>query len=305
MTWTLAPKFKHHHKHHLPSVHPQFHLLQAKAHLDVHYGQFKAVLGSIFESIHTLMESCNEEVDLPYAHARDLYSTIDSILLGDTPWEGFKVTYNGDVLESSPSWMTKEYEVWYQNPLEVMEAHIGNPDFAQEIDYAPKQVIGKNQKQQYTNLMSGQWAWEQADILAADPETHGSMFAPIILGSDKSTVSVATGQNDYYPLYELLGHFQNHICSSITESKHIKAVKEPWHCLSRNNPIGEMLRINQRLDKLAAAQVDFNKCGMLGVVQGNLVATWPPLPTSAPVNINIDEEEGRDVVEGETSEGSV
>ncbi|KAF8814419.1 hypothetical protein BYT27DRAFT_7219856 [Phlegmacium glaucopus] len=97
----------------------------------------------------------------------------------------------------------------------------------------------------------------------------------------------------------------NGICSSITESKHIKAVKEPWRCSSRNNPIGEMLRINQRLDKLAAAQVDFNKRGMLGVVQGNPVATRPPLPTSATVNINIDEEDGGDVVEGETSEGSV
>lgn len=27
------------------------------------------------------------------------------------------------------------------------------------------------------------------------------MFVPIILGSDKTTVSVATGQTDYYPLY--------------------------------------------------------------------------------------------------------
>jgi hypothetical protein len=31
------------------------------------------------------------------------------------------------------------------------------------------------------------------DIIAQDPDTHGSMFVPIILGSDKTTVSVATG----------------------------------------------------------------------------------------------------------------
>jgi hypothetical protein len=31
------------------------------------------------------------------------------------------------------------------------------------------------------------------DIIAEDPDTHGSMFVPIILGSDKTTVSVATG----------------------------------------------------------------------------------------------------------------
>lgn len=37
------------------------------------------------------------------------------------------------------------------------------------------------------------------------------MFAPVILGSDKTTVSVGTGQNDYYPLYGSLGNTQNHV----------------------------------------------------------------------------------------------
>ena len=37
------------------------------------------------------------------------------------------------------------------------------------------------------------------------------MFVPIILGSDKTTVSVATGQNDYHPLYLSIGNVQNHI----------------------------------------------------------------------------------------------
>jgi len=30
-----------------------------------------------------------------------------------------------------------------------------------------------------------------------DPTTHGSMFVPIILGTDKTIVSVATGQHVY------------------------------------------------------------------------------------------------------------
>lgn len=37
------------------------------------------------------------------------------------------------------------------------------------------------------------------------------MFMPIILGSDKTTVSVATGQNDYYPLYMSLGNLHNNV----------------------------------------------------------------------------------------------
>lgn len=37
------------------------------------------------------------------------------------------------------------------------------------------------------------------------------MFIPVILGSDKTTVSVATGQNDFYPLYLSIGNVQNYI----------------------------------------------------------------------------------------------
>lgn len=37
------------------------------------------------------------------------------------------------------------------------------------------------------------------------------MFCPIILGSDKTTVSVATGNTEYYPLYMSLGPVYNNV----------------------------------------------------------------------------------------------
>ena len=47
------------------------------------------------------------------------------------------------------------------------------------------------------------------DKIAEDPKTHGSMFVPGILGSDKTMVSVAPGQNKFYPLYASLGNVHN------------------------------------------------------------------------------------------------
>jgi hypothetical protein len=55
----------------------------------------------------------------------------------------------------------------------------------------------------------------------------------------------------------------NGLCSSITESKHIKAVKRPYRRSSRFNALRQMLLTNQRLDKLAASRADFTKRGML------------------------------------------
>ena len=48
---------------------------------------------------------------------------------------------------------------------------------------------------------------------------HGLTLIPIILGSDKTTISVATGQNDYWPLYISIGNIHNNVrcahCNSV------------------------------------------------------------------------------------------
>lgn len=64
----------------------------------------------------------------------------------------------------------------------------------------------------YVNLISCDdclQAWQ--DEIAKDKNTHGAMFVPVILGSDKTTVSVATGQNEYYPLYISLGNVHSSV----------------------------------------------------------------------------------------------
>ena len=66
----------------------------------------------------------------------------------------------------------------------------------------------------------------------------------------------------YFKLIRAFGA-PNGLCSSITESKHIKAVKEPWRRSNRFEALGQMLLINQRLDKLAATRTHFASCGML------------------------------------------
>jgi len=74
------------------------------------------------------------------------------------------------------------------------------------------------------------------------------------------------------PRQHLLTHYHHHIkkfgapnglSSSITESKHITAVKKPWRQSCRYEALGQMLTINTWNDKLAAARIDFLSRGML------------------------------------------
>ena len=55
----------------------------------------------------------------------------------------------------------------------------------------------------------------------------------------------------------------NGICTSISENKHIEAVKKPWRRSNRYNALGQMLKTNSRLDKLKASRVSFKSRGML------------------------------------------
>ncbi|KAG1814299.1 uncharacterized protein BJ212DRAFT_1447590 [Suillus subaureus] len=118
----------------------------------------------------------------PFADHKDLYSTINAIPLGEVAWESFTMKFNGE-----------------------------GSDEMEYVPYREWKGEGGNTKWQWHNVISGDWAWNQADEIAKDPATHGSTFVPILLGSDKTMVSVATRQNDYYPLYASIGNVKNNV----------------------------------------------------------------------------------------------
>lgn len=109
----------------------------------------------------------------------------------------------------------------------------------------------------------------------------------------------------YRSLIQLFGA-PNGLCSSITESKHIKAVKQPYRRSNRNEPLGQMILMNQRSDKLAMAHLDFEHRGMFKSVRGNPQTGRRPLPSRC--NLRTEREQGladEEDVEGVTVMGDV
>jgi hypothetical protein len=66
----------------------------------------------------------------------------------------------------------------------------------------------------------------------------------------------------YFTSITLFGS-PNGLCSSITESKHIKAVKEPWRRSNHYKALSQMVCTINRLDKLAALHQIYLQRGML------------------------------------------
>ncbi|KAH9910467.1 uncharacterized protein BXZ73DRAFT_108958 [Epithele typhae] len=151
----------------------------------------------------------HEDYD-PFPQSKpDIEDLIDAIPYGEVPWRTLLVRYRGVVGPDSPSWKRQIFKLHTRDSLRSVETLAGNPEFKDQFDYVPYEEYTGPNCRRVCNLMSGQWAFNKANEIAVDPSTHGCMLTPIILGADKTTVSVATGNQEYHPVYMSLGNIHN------------------------------------------------------------------------------------------------
>ena len=105
---------------------------------------------------------------------------------------------------------------------------------------------------------------EQLNVALHQFHKFRQVFLGTARGDSPSAFSLPR-QHSMVHYYEHIKNFgsPNGLCSSITESKHIVAVKRPWRRSNKHAALPQMLKVNERLDKLAAARADFTARGML------------------------------------------
>ncbi|KAF9526776.1 hypothetical protein CPB83DRAFT_870277 [Crepidotus variabilis] len=156
-----------------------------------------------------LKEKAANPTRVPWKLADEVHQTLDQIKSGHAPWRTHKFRYTGPRSENPPQWMLVEYDLNFRDILKVVEEQLSSSEFDGVIDYSTYEEFTPNGERVYTNIMSGEWACQQADKIAEDRATHGSMFVPLLSGSDKTTVSVATGHQEYHPFCTSLGNITN------------------------------------------------------------------------------------------------
>ncbi|KAF9549689.1 hypothetical protein CPC08DRAFT_769029 [Agrocybe pediades] len=146
---------------------------------------------------------------VPWSSADEMYATIDSIQAGNAPFKTVSFRYAGKLPQNPPSWMTQTYELCTRDVRQVLHNQLSTIAFKDQINMLPYRQFDHQRDRVWSNFMSGDWAWKEADTIAEDPQTHGAMLVPIIAGSDKTTVSVATGHQEYHPVYVSPGNLTN------------------------------------------------------------------------------------------------
>ncbi|KAF5361126.1 hypothetical protein D9758_009059 [Tetrapyrgos nigripes] len=149
-----------------------------------------------------------------YDDANELYQLIDCIDDINVPWETHQISYHGPHPPTSPLWMTQTYKFVKRDIRQLFLQQMQETDFftSSTFNKSPYRQFNNSGQHIWSNVMSGDWAWKQADEIAQDPSTHGSMFVPFAAGSDKTTVSVATGHQEYHPVYASPCNLSNVTC---------------------------------------------------------------------------------------------
>ncbi|KAF5346583.1 hypothetical protein D9758_013464 [Tetrapyrgos nigripes] len=146
----------------------------------------------------------------PFDNHNDLLEAIDNIRVGGAPWKCFETAVDSNLPSDAPEWQKASYQVWYRDPDVVIANILSNPDFAKEFDVAPYIHLDKNGKRRWSDFMTGNYSWRHATQIYEDnPTMQGAMYCPVILGADKTTVSVGTGHVEYHPLYLSIGNLRN------------------------------------------------------------------------------------------------
>ena len=102
------------------------------------------------------------------------------------------------------------------------------------------------------------------EIFHCSVETFHQLRAAFVEAGIRTSLSLPR-QHALKHFYHAIHLFRspNGLCSSITESKHIRAVKQPWRRSSRYHALTQMLKTLQRMDKMSVLHRRLEGSGML------------------------------------------
>ncbi|OSD03873.1 hypothetical protein PYCCODRAFT_1365213 [Trametes coccinea BRFM310] len=127
---------------------------------------------------------------------------IDALPSGDSAkWRVEVMEAVGDKMGEDGKPKTERVEIWSRDVVECVRELMGNPSFRDSLVYQPERhyadAAGSNRV--YANMWTGNWWWDMK-------LPNGATVAPIILASDKTTLSRMSGDKSAWPVYLTLGN---------------------------------------------------------------------------------------------------
>ncbi|KAF8054072.1 hypothetical protein FPV67DRAFT_1442201, partial [Lyophyllum atratum] len=148
------------------------------------------------------LKSIREDANPAFHNARSLLQRIDA-LPRSPEWMCTALQITGDEKDVGGNLRTEEVELWHRNPVECIQELLENPLIGARNAYTSQRVF-RNQdctNREYGEMNTGDW-W---------PETQqeklplGATLVPVILSSDKTSLTSFSGDKQAYPVYLGIG----------------------------------------------------------------------------------------------------
>ncbi|KAG8943330.1 hypothetical protein FRC03_002563 [Tulasnella sp. 419] len=120
----------------------------------------------------------------------------------------FSIT--GDLRNAKGQLMTEMVEMYYRDPVEVVEDLISRPSLWDHLTYSPMKIYTSPARQThiYKDMSSGDWWYDIQDKLV-----KGATVVPVIIASDKTALTNFSGDKVAYPVYLTIGNASKSIRS--------------------------------------------------------------------------------------------
>ncbi|KAG2100459.1 uncharacterized protein F5147DRAFT_813133 [Suillus discolor] len=127
---------------------------------------------------------------------RSFLKKVDELLHG-AAWSRKKISIQGNRTDEKGEPLHEDVELWMRNPVECIKDLIGNPLFKDQMVYTPARAYTDSAglHRVIDDMWTADW-W--CDMQKKVPE--GATIAPIILATDKTSLSQFRGDKTAYPL---------------------------------------------------------------------------------------------------------
>ncbi|KAI0821807.1 hypothetical protein BC628DRAFT_1278229, partial [Trametes gibbosa] len=133
------------------------------------------------------------------------YKKIDALPSSEASWNVEVFEAVGDVAGEDGRPKKEKVELWQRNPVDCIRELMGNSAFRDLIGYAPeRQYADAGGKERiFSNMWTANWWWDVQKLLPP-----GATVAPVILASDKTTLSRMSGDKSAWPVYLTIGNIE-------------------------------------------------------------------------------------------------
>ncbi|KIK11688.1 hypothetical protein PISMIDRAFT_122289, partial [Pisolithus microcarpus 441] len=147
------------------------------------------------------------ESGVSFESARSFLKRVDKLRTGPA-WSCEMIDVCGDVVSEDGTLKHEQLELWRRDPIECVQDLMGNPAFRDAMSYVPQRAYtdANGENRIYDEMWTGNWWW---DVQSRLPE--GAVVAPVILSSDKTTLSQFSGDKKAWPVYLTIGNISKDV----------------------------------------------------------------------------------------------